>query len=151
MRWFCCSVTEIVTVQVAERLTALKAACTALEPGSKGRNAEARLQKALAKLQKVENPLSSQPQPPAPVSAPAAAAATIHVPEAGQSTGAAPLQTPLPPVSHPSVAQILIVAMHKCPRRALVLLGHQTRILLGLRRRCPAAWLHRCTQDCTPG
>ena len=111
-------------MQVAERLTALKAACTALEPGSKGKAAEAKLQKALAKLQKVENPLSSQPQPPAPVSPPAAAAATIHVREAGQGRAAAPLQTTLPPVSHPSVAQNLIVVMHKCLHRALRFLGH---------------------------
>ncbi len=117
-------------MEVAERLTALKAACTVLEPGSKGKAAEAKVQKALAKLQKIENPLSSQPQPPAPVSARVAAAATTHVPEAGQGTAAAPLQTILPPVSHPSVAQILIVVIHKCPRSALVLLGHERRILL---------------------
>ena len=45
---------------MSERLTALKAACTALEASQGSKYSEAKLQKALAKLEKAENPLTSQ-------------------------------------------------------------------------------------------
>lgn len=61
-------------MQVHERLTALKAACTALE-ASPGKSTETKLQKALTKLQKAENPLQPKTQPAAPAASPAAAAA----------------------------------------------------------------------------
>ena len=43
--------------QVAARLTALATACKALESAGSGKAADARVQKALAKLAKVENPV----------------------------------------------------------------------------------------------
>lgn len=45
---------------MTERLTALKAACTALEASQGAKCSEAKLLKALAKLEKAENPLTSQ-------------------------------------------------------------------------------------------
>ena len=91
-------------MQVAERLTALKSACTALEASSTGKASGAKLQKALAKLQKVDNPLVSQPQLAAPTSsphasAPQAAAAASQLVEPGQGSAAAPAEMKVPPVS----------------------------------------------------
>ena len=61
-------------MQVHERLTALKAACTALK-AIPGKSTEAKLHKALTKLQKAENPLQPNTQPAATAASPAAAAA----------------------------------------------------------------------------
>ena len=52
---------DVIDLQVSERLTALKAACTVLEAKQGGKISEAKLQKALAKLEKAENTLLSQP------------------------------------------------------------------------------------------
>ncbi len=46
-------------LQVAARLTALAAACKALEAAGSGKGAEGKILKALAKLEKVENPILS--------------------------------------------------------------------------------------------
>lgn len=91
-------------MQVAERLTALKSACTALEASSTGKASGAKLQKALAKLQKVENPLASQPQTAAlpftpHVPAPQAAAAASQMLESGHGSAAVPAESNLPHVS----------------------------------------------------
>lgn len=46
-------------LQIAARLTALAAACKALEAACSGKGAEGKVLKALAKLEKVENPILS--------------------------------------------------------------------------------------------
>ena len=77
-------------MQVHERLTALKAACTALE-ATPGKSSEAKLHKALTKLQKAENPLQPNTQPAATAASPAAVAA-----EAGRDSMPAEAKTATP-------------------------------------------------------
>ena len=81
--------------QVAARLTALSTACKALEGICSGKGADARAQKALAKLEKVEKPVlspasaacsapgSSQPAPPTadPIQQEEAADPPLHAPD----------------------------------------------------------------------
>ena len=92
-------------MQVAERLAALKAACAAVEGTSTGKGGEARLRKALAKLQKIEEPLTSQPQSAAPASAAGVAApeAAAAAPEPQHGSAAAPAQMEAPLVSSPAL------------------------------------------------
>ncbi len=62
--------------QIAARLTALAAACKALEGAGCGKGAEGKMQKALAKLLKVENPILS------PAAAACSVPASLQVPPA---------------------------------------------------------------------
>ena len=89
---------DVIDLQVSERLTALKAACTVLEAKQGGKFGEAKLQKALAKLEKAENPLLSQPS--AAAAAPVFASAAESRGQAADIEGA-PGQTDAaqPPVS----------------------------------------------------
>ncbi|CAL8461841.1 g1372 [Coccomyxa elongata] len=62
--------------KIAVRLTALAAACKALEAAGSGKGAEGKVQKALAKLEKVENPILS------PAAAACSVPASLQVPPA---------------------------------------------------------------------
>ncbi|BDA41437.1 probable chromatin assembly factor 1 subunit FSM at N-terminal half [Coccomyxa sp. Obi] len=62
--------------KIAARLTALAAACKALEAAGSGKGAEGKIQKALAKLEKVENPILS------PTAAACSVPASLQVPPA---------------------------------------------------------------------
>lgn len=75
--------------QIAARLTALAAACKALEAAGSSKGAEGKIQRALAKLEKVEKPVLDPSAGPAP--APAEAAATAN---AIQQEDAAALSQP---------------------------------------------------------
>ena len=87
---------DVIDLQVSERLTALKAACTVLEAKQGGKFSEAKLQKALAKLEKAENPLLSQPS--AAAAAPVFASAAESRGQAADIEGA-PGQTDVSPTS----------------------------------------------------
>lgn len=82
-------------------MTALAAACKALEAAGSGKGAEGKIQKALAKLEKVENPLQSPAAAVCPVPAflqvpPAVEAVQGSVPAGSSQDGPSAIAAALP-------------------------------------------------------
>ena len=97
--------------QVADRLTALTVASKALDTSLAGKGSAAKLQKAIAKLEKAENPFDPQPKPAAAGTAHAPAAAAPQMPETGQVSAPAPAEASLPSVSHTPYWNILFLLL----------------------------------------